>query len=68
VGRSAGAKSLDADPVRLAVIAHIRHTETMYDKLLAGGFDRWTARAEVDGEVQGVLGKWEAGKPAKKAR
>jgi hypothetical protein len=60
VGRSAGAKSLDADPVRLAVIAHIRHTETMYDKLFAGGFDRWGARAKVDGEVQGVLEKWEA--------
>jgi hypothetical protein len=42
VGRSAAAKSLDADPVRLAVIAHIRQE----------------ARWEVEAAVQGVLEKW----------
>jgi hypothetical protein len=34
VGRSAGAKSLDEEFGRLAVIAHIRHAETNYDEFL----------------------------------
>lgn len=58
VGRSAAAKSLDADPVRLAMIAHIRHTETKYDELLARGYDRQEARWEVEAAVQDVLQKW----------
>ena len=58
IGRSAGAKSLEVIPVRLAVIAHIRHTETKYDGLLAGGYDRWEARGEVETAVQDVLEKW----------
>jgi len=58
VGRSAAAKSLEVNPVRLAVIAHIRHTETKYDELLAGGYDRWDARSQVEGPVQDVLEKW----------
>jgi len=57
VGRSAAAKSLEVNPVRLAVIAHIRHTKTRYDELLAGGYDRWDARSEVEGAVQHVLEK-----------
>jgi hypothetical protein len=65
VGRSAAAKSLDADPVRLAVIAHIRHTETKYDELLAGGYDRQEARWEVEAAVQGVLEKWLGSKTTK---
>jgi hypothetical protein len=65
VGRSAAAKSFDADPVRLAVIAHIRHTETKYDELLTGGYDRQEARWEVEGTVQGVLEKWLGSKTAK---
>lgn len=44
IGRSASAKSLDAEAVRLAVKAHIRHRETVYDELLAKGYERWTAR------------------------
>jgi hypothetical protein len=35
IGRSASAKSLDEDVVRLAVIAHIRHRETDYDSMLS---------------------------------
>ncbi len=58
VGRSAGAKSLEVSPVRLAVIAHIRHTETKYDELLAAGYDRQEARGEVEAAVHGVLEKW----------
>jgi hypothetical protein len=58
VSRSAAAKQLDEDAVRLAIIAHIRHAETQYDRLLAAGYDRWEARAQIEGEVYGVLNRW----------
>jgi hypothetical protein len=58
VGRSAAAKQLDEDAVRLAIIAHIRHAETQYDRLLAASYDRWEARAQIEGEVYGVLNRW----------
>jgi hypothetical protein len=60
VGRSASAKALDENAVRLAVIAHIRHTETSYDTLLSRGCDRAEARGLVRGEIDAVLNKWEA--------
>jgi hypothetical protein len=60
VGRSAEAKHLDEQAIRLAVVAHIRHTETPYDELLAAGYDRWEARGEVEGAVARVLARWEA--------
>ena len=60
VGRSAAAKDLDAAAVRLAVNAHVRHAETNYDTLLARGFDRWDARAQVGEDVDRVLAQWEA--------
>jgi hypothetical protein len=60
IGRSARAKSLDEDAVRLAVVAHIRHAETEYDTLLAKGYDRWEARGQVEGAVSRVLTRWEA--------
>ena len=63
VGRSAAAKSLDETAVRLAVIAHIRHSETEYDRFLASGHDRYAARAEVEDAVYRVLERWEAGEP-----
>jgi hypothetical protein len=59
VGRSAAAKSLDEKAVRLAVIAHIRHTETEYDTLLASGYERWEAREQVEGITAQVLAQWE---------
>lgn len=58
IGRSASAKSLDEEAVRLAVIAHIRHTETKYDELLSRGYDRREARAEVEEDVHRVLQEW----------
>lgn len=62
VGRSAAARSLEEQAVRLAVLAHVRHTETPYDELLASGYDRWEARAQVEGTVARVLSRWaEAG-------
>lgn len=61
VGRSAAAKKLDEDAVRLAVTAHIRHTETDYDSLLAAGYDRQDARMEVRKDVDRIAEKWKAG-------
>lgn len=63
VGRSAAAKALEEEVVRLAVIAHIRHAATRYDNLLATGYDRWDARAEVTPMVDEVLAKWEGARP-----
>jgi hypothetical protein len=60
VGRSAAAKKLDEDTVQLAVIAHIRHTETDYDSLLAAGYDRQDARMEVRKEVDRITWEWKA--------
>jgi hypothetical protein len=59
VGRSAAAKQLDEDTVRLAVVAHIRHAETRYDALLAEGWERREAREMVRGDVARVLSQWE---------
>jgi hypothetical protein len=58
VGRSAAARKLDAEAVRLAVSAHVRHAETSYDQLLSQGYERWTARADVEGQVARVLARW----------
>ena len=62
VGRSAAAKDLDEDAIRLAVAAHIRHAETRYDALLAGGCDRWKARQLVGEDVARIAERWQADK------
>ncbi len=59
VGRSASAKQLDEKAVRLAVRAHIRHTETNYDLLFSQGRGRQEARAEVEGMIGQVVAAWE---------
>jgi hypothetical protein len=61
VGRSAAAKRLDPEPVRLAVIAAVRHQSTNYDTLLLQGIERHEARALVSGAVERKLGEWSAG-------
>ena len=58
VGRSASAKALDEEVVRLAVVAHVRHRETKYDKFLARGYDRWEARAAAEETLRNVLERW----------
>ena len=60
VGRSAAAKELEEEAIRLAVTAHVRHAETDYDVLLAAGHERWEARAQVEGAVARVLEQWAA--------
>jgi hypothetical protein len=61
VGRSAAAKHFDAQAIELAVQAHVRHAETRYDELLAGGYDRHDARAEVRDDVVRVMEQWATG-------
>jgi hypothetical protein len=58
VGRSAAAKSLADEAIDLAVIAHIRHAETPYDRLLLRTWDRADARAEVADRVRRVQASW----------
>ncbi len=60
VGRSAAAKTLDAEAIRLAVIAHIRHAETRYDELLASSIERWDARDLVKNVADQVLARWQS--------
>jgi len=60
VGRSAAAKSLDEQAVRLAVIAHIRHECTDYDRILNRLQDRYEARRTVQEKVERVLAQWQA--------
>jgi hypothetical protein len=57
VGRSAAAKELDEQAVRLAVIAHIRHHHTRYDSLLPG-VGRHKARQIVQPQIQRMLDRW----------
>ena len=58
VGRSAFAKKLDEEAVRLAIIAHLRHTETDYDEYLMRGFERWEARDLIREKLDQKLEKW----------
>lgn len=59
IGRTAGAKELEAQAVELAVRAHVRHEHTGYDELLARGVDRADARARVRDAVEKVLARWQ---------
>ncbi|HDL18367.1 MAG TPA: DUF2293 domain-containing protein [Bacteroidetes bacterium] len=59
IGRTAEAKIFSQQAVKLAVIAHIRHTETEYDTLLSHGYDRYEARAMVEKDVLETLVKWQ---------
>src|ERR1035437_5071027 len=58
IGRSAAAKSSSDEAVHLAVVAHVRHTETDYDRLLSMGYDRSDARMSVAGDIERVIAKW----------
>ncbi len=58
VGRSEAGRSGDPRAVQLAVIAHIRHTETQYDLLLMQGCDRDMARLEIRADIDEVLDRW----------
>ncbi|BCM20509.1 DUF2293 domain-containing protein [Mesorhizobium sp. J8] len=46
--------------VWLATIAHVRHAHTDYEKLLAEGYDRDSARFFVIEQTNAVLTRWRA--------
>jgi hypothetical protein len=46
--------------VTLAVIAHVRHTHTGYDKLLDEGEEREQARKKIAKQTQAILREWGA--------
>ena len=58
VGRSAAAKRFDDTAITLAVVAHLRHTATSYDGLLAQGWDRRDARLEVRQYLARAMETW----------
>ena len=59
IGRTAAAKRFDPEAIKLAVQAHVRHTATVYDGLLASGMDRADARRAVRADVKGILDTWQ---------
>ena len=61
LGRSAARPAPDADAVRLAVVASVRHVDTDYDDLLMSGLDRETARVRVQQRVEDVTDAWRHG-------
>jgi len=64
VGRTAAAKEFDQDVIALAVVAHIRHRETNYDRLLYQLGDRHEARRAVQNAVKNILEIWRASSPS----
>jgi len=58
IGRTESAKKLDEEAIQLAVIAHIRHTETKYDEFLSKGYERRDARGQVKEMVHKILMEW----------
>lgn len=58
VGRSAAAKAFDAEAIKLAVIASIRHRHTDYDALLMSGVARREARRRIQSTIERVLAEW----------
>jgi hypothetical protein len=58
IGRSAAAVRFDAEAIRVAVHAHIRHNHTRYDELLKNGKTRKRARNAVHKAVKQVAERW----------
>jgi hypothetical protein len=58
VGRTAAAKSFDAEMIHRAVVAHVRHENTRYDRLIASGVSRHEAREMVRTLVDETLSSW----------
>jgi len=64
VGRSAAAKNLNEEMVRLAVIAHVRHLHTTYDQTIDRTKDKRGSRAAIRRDIRAVLAAWQRGEPA----
>ena len=61
VGRSAAARALDPEAIRLAVVASVRHNDTGYDELLMSGMPRDMARERIRPAIDRILNTWQAG-------
>jgi hypothetical protein len=59
IGRTAAARTLDPEAIRLAVVAHVRHAHTEYDRLLGQLLDRGLARQHVRERVATIVRQWE---------
>jgi hypothetical protein len=57
-GRSAAGRALQAEIITRAVVASIRHQDTIYDKLLMSGLPRSQARDQVRPAIDEVLRTW----------
>lgn len=64
IGCSAAGRALEAEAVRLAVVASIRHRDTRYDELLGRGLPRAEARDMVLPDVEKILDDWAHQRPA----
>jgi hypothetical protein len=60
VGRTAAAKQLNEENIKLAVIAYIRHKHTFYDRLLLNRTPKKTCRKLIQPTLQKKLKSWEA--------
>lgn len=58
VGRTEAGRNLEEYALTAAVIAAVRHKHTEYDKLLAQGMDRATARQRVGDKIDEILAAW----------
>ena len=58
VGRTASAKEFDAKMIELAVVAHIRHTETNYDNQFGKGKRKKEIRADLSVTINRILNSW----------
>lgn len=58
IGRTAAGRALEDRAVTLAVVASIRHEDTLYDDLLMAGVDRDDARQRVRDGVDAMLDRW----------
>jgi hypothetical protein len=58
VGRTEAGRNLEECALTAAVIAAVRHKHTEYDKLLAQGMDRATARQRVGDKIDEILAAW----------
>jgi hypothetical protein len=61
VGRSAAARALDPEAIRLAVVASVRHIDTGYDELLMSGTPRDLARERIRPAIDRILNAWQDG-------
>lgn len=64
IRQAAGARDMRELPASIAVwlatIAHVRHEHSGYDRLLAEGYDRDSARFFVVDEINDTLTRWRA--------